>query len=482
MARPRPVRRKGEGVISRPLLQPSVRNAASFIKRLNDSSDPPKGLEKLTALLGRDCRPIARLLYVVNIATGRKRSLTDLNEAVDEMGWANLRALALGVAMFSAAQRHDRNGRIAPDGSLTLRQLWDHAMGCAMLGGAIGAAVDYQARYRYFVAGFLHDIGKTLLFQDSEEALTVSINLARETDIPSTEAEMLVLGRDHIELGISWSRAFELDPMLQCAILQHHQSRGILSGLPAEQLRLAAAIQLADRLCESFAVGAGGDSGEILPGLCEMIGVREAYCLEQLGSIRVKMQRTGGAFGSKVMARDVLPHAKAMHKRKMMIENSEPGARNPGLGGRRARVIPFPRRPRSAPEGGDKATDKKLTLLVVEDHGSLCDMLSLYFMRYGYHVRTANDGESALEIMNNEEIHLVLLDLMLPRMDGFSVLRQIRKREGDRPPYVIVVSAGASTKDRNLVLELGANEYMPKPFHLVRLLERVQNVEKYLLN
>jgi DNA-binding response OmpR family regulator len=152
------------------------------------------------------------------------------------------------------------------------------------------------------------------------------------------------------------------------------------------------------------------------------------------------------------------------------------------VGGRKGRVIPFPKRQRSTAHERDKSSDKKLTILVVEDHGSLCDMLSLYFMRYGYHVRTANDGESALDIMNHEEIHLVLLDLMLPRMDGFAVLRQIRERAGGKSPYIIVVSAGASAKDRNLVLDLGANEYLPKPFHLMRLLERIQNVEKYLLN
>jgi DNA-binding response OmpR family regulator len=133
-------------------------------------------------------------------------------------------------------------------------------------------------------------------------------------------------------------------------------------------------------------------------------------------------------------------------------------------------------------ESNDKGLDKKLTILVVEDHGSLCDMLSLYFMRYGYHVRTANDGESALDLLASEEIHLVLLDLMLPRINGFTVLRQIRERSSEKPPYVIVVSAAASTKDRNLVLELGANEYMSKPFHLMRLLERIQSVEKYLIN
>jgi len=171
-----------------------------------------------------------------------------------------------------------------------------------------------------------------------------------------------------------------------------------------------------------------------------------------------------------------------MEKRTYAVENSHPQPHRLGEDKCKGRVIPFPKRPRAMVKKSDKRPGKKLTILVVEDHGSLCEMLTLYFMRYGYHVRTANDGESALDLLDSEEIHLVLLDLMLPRMDGFTVLRQIRERSGDKPPYVIVVSAGASSKDRNLVLELGANEYMPKPFHLIRLLERVQNVEKYLLN
>jgi DNA-binding response OmpR family regulator len=170
-----------------------------------------------------------------------------------------------------------------------------------------------------------------------------------------------------------------------------------------------------------------------------------------------------------------------MRKRPDLVASSQPGSRKLA-GERKAQVIPFPKRQRASSETNHRARDKKLTILVVEDHGSLCDMLSLYFMRYGYHVRTAKDGETALDLLASEEIHLVLLDLMLPRMDGFTVLRLIRERGVDRPPYVIVVSAGASTKDRNLALQLGANEYMPKPFHLMRLLERIQDVEKYLLN
>jgi DNA-binding response OmpR family regulator len=145
----------------------------------------------------------------------------------------------------------------------------------------------------------------------------------------------------------------------------------------------------------------------------------------------------------------------------------------------RGRPIPFSSRGESS-GSNEKGSNKKITILIVEDHGSLCEMLSLYFARLGYHVRTANDGEHALQIIANEKIDLVLLDLMLPRLDGFSVLRELRETSANSP-YVIVVSAGASERDRNKVLELGANEYMPKPFHLARLLERIQMVEKHLL-
>ena len=170
-----------------------------------------------------------------------------------------------------------------------------------------------------------------------------------------------------------------------------------------------------------------------------------------------------------------------MARRRLTGQIRKQGTRNLPSRERLGNVIPFPKRPQIPTASDETFAEKKLTILIVEDHGSLCDMLSLYFMRYGYHVRTANDGETALGMMDSEEVHLVLLDLMLPRMDGFMVLRQIRERYDRKLPYIIVVSAGASANDRNIVLELGANEYLPKPFHLMRLLERIQRVEKLLL-
>jgi DNA-binding response OmpR family regulator len=125
---------------------------------------------------------------------------------------------------------------------------------------------------------------------------------------------------------------------------------------------------------------------------------------------------------------------------------------------------------------------KKLTILVAEDHGSLRDIVSLYLRRHGYHIRTAQDGKAALNILATEKVHLLLLDLMLPRVDGFEVLQYLQEEKENNLPYVIVVSARTTEEDKRKVLELGGNEYLPKPFHLSPLLERIQAVENRLLS
>src|SRR5262247_4041630 len=111
-------------------------------------------------------------------------------------------------------------------------------------------------------------------------------------------------------------------------------------------------------------------------------------------------------------------------------------------------LIPFPTKIRKPVKSDNKPTVKKLTILLAEDHSSLRDIVSVYLMRQGYHVRTAGSGQSALQILEAEDIDLLLLDLMLPGMDGFEVLRRIREKRGHESPYVVVVSALTTEEDR----------------------------------
>lgn len=143
-------------------------------------------------------------------------------------------------------------------------------------------------------------------------------------------------------------------------------------------------------------------------------------------------------------------------------------------------VIKFPSQGRRKTRMVQKPPLKKLTILLVEDHGSLRDIVGVYLMRQGYHIRTASSGQAALDILATEEVHLLLLDLMLPGMDGFEVLKRLRTEQGGRFPYVIVVTALTREEDKKRVQELGGDDYLPKPFHLPHLLERILVVENRL--
>jgi len=434
-------------------------------------------IQSLVDVIAFDGTFALRLLKVANFTSGLSQTITTVSQAITALGFDTVKSLALGLTVFPFAPFALGRNIVSTEREppVTLRQLWEHALGCAVLAERLSVRVDYDSRHQAFAAGFLHDIGRVLLYRYWRESLFEALMVAQDKNIPPSEAETLALGRDHLEVGQLWSRTVDLDPMLQCAIRYHHRSASVLGDLGGEQGKLATIVQLADSLCEAHEIGKGGDPSIVPDELWKNLNLQESEHREEILKIKQEIEGIREAFGFQRGEPKRFPRVRARSSHE--VENFEP---KKSSGGGKGRIIPFPSRGENNARSTEKNHDRKLTILVVEDHGSLCDMLSLYFMRYGYHVRTANDGHGALQILANEKIHLVLLDLMLPRMDGFAVLQHMREQQEEKPPYVIVVSAGASTKDRSRVLELGANEYMPKPFHLMRLLERIQNVERYL--
>jgi len=111
------------------------------------------------------------------------------------------------------------------------------------------------------------------------------------------------------------------------------------------------------------------------------------------------------------------------------------------------------------------------TILVVDDQSSVRTLLKDYLTSQGYRVVTANDGQDALFVARHEHPNLVLLDIMMPKMDGYQFLSAFR-RENQVP--VIVLSAKEEETDTVLGLELGADDYVIKPFRMRELLARVR--------
>ena len=105
---------------------------------------------------------------------------------------------------------------------------------------------------------------------------------------------------------------------------------------------------------------------------------------------------------------------------------------------------------------------EQINILVVDDEKEIADLVEIYLVSDGYKVFKANNAKEGLEILDKEEIHLVLLDIMMPGMDGLEMCRKIR--ETNNIP-IIMLSAKSTDLDKILGLGTGADDYVVKPFN-----------------
>jgi DNA-binding response OmpR family regulator len=117
------------------------------------------------------------------------------------------------------------------------------------------------------------------------------------------------------------------------------------------------------------------------------------------------------------------------------------------------------------------------TILLVDDDAALLEVTSIVLASEGYRVLTAEDGVEALRILGREDLDLVVLDIMLPRMSGFEVLKKMREHS-DVP--VVLLTAKSQSVDKVVGLELGADDYITKPFDTKELLARIKAILRRL--
>lgn len=113
----------------------------------------------------------------------------------------------------------------------------------------------------------------------------------------------------------------------------------------------------------------------------------------------------------------------------------------------------------------------KIKILVVDDEQNILDVVSAYLKKEGFEVITAMDGESALDIYNKQAIHLIILDLMLPKITGEEVCRKIRSKSNIP---IIMLTAKVDEDERIEGISIGADDYLTKPFSVRELVVRVR--------
>jgi len=120
-------------------------------------------------------------------------------------------------------------------------------------------------------------------------------------------------------------------------------------------------------------------------------------------------------------------------------------------------------------------TERKISLLVVEDDENISSAISEYFSRAGYHVKTVEDGLMGVKSALDDPPDAVVLDLMLPKMDGLAVCRELREKAATQLP-ILMLTAKDDVVDKVLGLEMGADDYITKPFSLRELEARIKSV------
>jgi DNA-binding response OmpR family regulator len=125
------------------------------------------------------------------------------------------------------------------------------------------------------------------------------------------------------------------------------------------------------------------------------------------------------------------------------------------------------------------AVEKNPKVLIVDDDKNICDLLRLYLEKDGYSVILSHDGEEAVVKFNALKPDIVLLDVMLPGMDGLQVCREIRKKSN---VPVLMITAKGETIDTVIGLELGADDYITKPFDAKVVLARINAVNRRISN
>ncbi len=123
-----------------------------------------------------------------------------------------------------------------------------------------------------------------------------------------------------------------------------------------------------------------------------------------------------------------------------------------------------------------KDISRKKKILLVDDEKDLTALVSLHMKMAGFEVLTANNGEKALDLSREEKPDLIILDLMLPKIDGWEVCKRLRQDPGISNIPVIMLTARAETEDKLKGFEAGADDYVTKPFSPRELVARVKRV------
>jgi putative nucleotidyltransferase with HDIG domain len=219
------------------------------IKALELIHDPRSTPQQLAAVLSLDQGLAARVLALATSAFfGTTRRSLSLREALVRVGLNTVRSLVMTAAVAPSLEHP------LPGYGLDRGQLWRHSVACAVCARHLAVAVGYRDREDAYIAGLLHDIGKPVLDRHVGVEFAQALQLARQQHIAVTEAERMVIGFDHAQIGEIVLEKWQLSATLAEAVGRHHNPLTT----PSDSL-LPHIVHVADAITHMLGIGIGGD-------------------------------------------------------------------------------------------------------------------------------------------------------------------------------------------------------------------------------
>jgi putative nucleotidyltransferase with HDIG domain len=250
-------------------------------KILELARDERIGAREIARIITQDQAFTARLLKIANSPYyGQTRAVTTVTQAVPVLGIDTISSLATALASFTYASNDD--GAL-----LTMRELWEHSVGCAIWGRQLARQIGHRGAEEMFIAGLLHDLGKSIFYRFFKNEFLDAVAVAQDERIPLEEAERRFFDTDHAEAGATVAAKWNLPPALIQTIRFHHCPLSVPEDMDPVTRKTVALIHVADALSDHFQIGCGlePEIRSVSAEVWEYLSLDMGRCQDLLGTV-----------------------------------------------------------------------------------------------------------------------------------------------------------------------------------------------------
>lgn len=243
--------------------------------------DDRVGAREIAHVITQDQAFTARLLKIANSPYyGQARAVTTVTQAVPVLGIDTISSLATVLGSFAYAPNDD--GAL-----LTMRELWEHSIGCAIWGRQLAHHIGHAGAEETFIAGLLHDIGKSVFYRFFKNEFLDAVAIAQAEGIDLVDAERRVFETDHAVAGATVAAKWNLPAVLIQTIKYHHSPFALWEKLDPATRKTVALIHVADVLSDHFQIGRGmePDVQSVAAEVWEFLGLDLGICQDLLGTV-----------------------------------------------------------------------------------------------------------------------------------------------------------------------------------------------------